>query len=99
MANSTEDGMLLIYNEVFKKIMPDYMIVWAESLEYKPWLFAFFGSALVGLSGIFPLLVIPIDDKSSLTSNGKSYLYYQIKYIYFALNIFRLESACHNKGQ
>lgn len=74
MANATEDGLFLIYNEIFKKFLPDSMVVWAESLEYKPWLFAFFGSALVGLSGIFPLLVIPIDDKSSLTSNGKSHL-------------------------
>ncbi|XP_011505595.1 PREDICTED: zinc transporter ZIP13 isoform X2 [Ceratosolen solmsi marchali] len=34
--------------------------------EYRPWLFSLLGSAMVGLSGVFPLLVIPIDEAADL---------------------------------
>jgi zinc transporter 13 len=38
--------------------------------EYQPWLFSLFGSAMVGLSGVFPLLVIPINDAADLKHGG-----------------------------
>lgn len=39
--------------------------------EYRPWLFSLIGSAMVGLSGVFPLLVIPIDAAADLKHGGK----------------------------
>ncbi|XP_058808031.1 zinc transporter ZIP13 isoform X2 [Phymastichus coffea] len=34
--------------------------------DYQPWLFSLLGSVMVGLSGVFPLLVIPIDEAADL---------------------------------
>lgn len=39
-------------------------------IEYLPWIWAMFGSILVGLSGVLPLLVIPIDQTSDLKQGG-----------------------------
>ncbi|OXU27082.1 hypothetical protein TSAR_008387 [Trichomalopsis sarcophagae] len=40
--------------------------VLADYFEYQPWFFSLLGSAMVGLSGVFPLLVIPIDEAADL---------------------------------
>jgi len=40
---------------------------------YHPWLMSAIGSFVVGLSGIFPLLVIPIDEGANLKSGGESH--------------------------
>ncbi|XP_060529897.1 zinc transporter ZIP13 homolog [Cylas formicarius] len=37
-----------------------------QHIQYMPWLWAMFGSILVGLSGVLPLLVIPIDQTDDL---------------------------------
>lgn len=42
-----------------------------EYFEYQPWFFSLLGSAMVGLSGVFPLLVIPIDEAADLKHGGK----------------------------
>ncbi|XP_044272236.1 zinc transporter ZIP13 homolog [Tribolium madens] len=39
---------------------------WLFSMDYMPWLWAMIGSVLVGLSGVLPLLVIPIDQTDNL---------------------------------
>ena len=44
--------------------------VLSHYFEYQPWLFSLLGSAMVGLSGVFPLLVIPIDEAADLTHGG-----------------------------
>ena len=44
--------------------------VLADYFEYQPWLFSLLGSAMVGLSGVFPLLVIPIDEAADLKHGG-----------------------------
>ncbi|EFA10502.1 hypothetical protein TcasGA2_TC012750 [Tribolium castaneum] len=43
---------------------------WLFSMDYMPWLWAMIGSALVGLSGVLPLLVIPIDQTDNLKQGG-----------------------------
>nr|AXY94689.1 paramyosin long form [Habrobracon hebetor] len=40
-----------------------------DYFEYQPWFFSLLGSVMVGLSGVFPLLVIPIEDGVNL-KNG-----------------------------
>ena len=42
--------------------------------EYQAWFFALVGSAMVGLSGIFPLLVIPDDKDAHLNNQGGKFL-------------------------
>lgn len=39
-------------------------------VEYLPWIWAMMGSILVGLSGVLPLLVIPIDQTNDLKEGG-----------------------------
>ncbi|KAJ8715464.1 hypothetical protein PYW07_009946 [Mythimna separata] len=48
-------------------ILPEYMYTFVDQLDEHPWLFAGLASILVGLSGIFPLLVIPLDATDSFT--------------------------------
>ncbi|XP_077283972.1 zinc transporter Zip99C isoform X2 [Arctopsyche grandis] len=71
MANVSEDVISHIYNEVLK-VVPDYVLTITDDFVYHPWLFAFLGSMLVGLSGIFPLFIIPVNDTTSLENNAES---------------------------
>lgn len=50
-----DEAMVFLYREVFEAYVPECV----KSLEYTPWVFSLLGSALIGLSGILPLLVIP----------------------------------------
>nr|XP_023017507.1 zinc transporter ZIP13 homolog [Leptinotarsa decemlineata] len=54
----------------FKEIVKEFVPGWICTLEYIPWLWAIFGSILVGLSGVLPLLVIPIDQTDNLKQGG-----------------------------
>lgn len=47
--------------------LPEYMYTFVDQLDEHPWLFAGLASILVGLSGIFPLLIIPLDATDSFT--------------------------------
>ena len=40
------------------------------SPDYNPWFYALFGTLLVGLTGIFPLLVIPVEAGHKLREGG-----------------------------
>ncbi|KOC68282.1 Uncharacterized protein WH47_03440 [Habropoda laboriosa] len=40
-----------------------------EYLEHTPWIFSLLGSTMIGLTGIFPLLIIPIEEGADL-KNG-----------------------------
>lgn len=42
-----------------------------SALDYNPWVGSVIGSVIVGLSGIFPLLVIPIDGGVNISKGGK----------------------------
>ncbi|CAH0721039.1 unnamed protein product, partial [Brenthis ino] len=44
---------------------PEYFYSFVEELDEHPWLFSALASILVGLSGILPLLIIPIDETAS----------------------------------
>lgn len=50
-----DEAMVFLYREVVANYVPECV----KSLEYTPWVFSLLGSALIGLSGILPLLVIP----------------------------------------
>lgn len=55
------------YSEkMIEEVLPDWMLV----TEGLPWFSALLGSIFVGLAGVFPLLVIPIDDSKNLKHGG-----------------------------
>ncbi|CAG9118980.1 unnamed protein product [Plutella xylostella] len=50
---------------VVEGMFPEYLYSFIEELDEHPWLFSALASMLVGLSGILPLLIIPIDETAS----------------------------------
>ncbi|KAF7990879.1 hypothetical protein HCN44_000684 [Aphidius gifuensis] len=57
---------------LYKLVTDEMFIPWYTFInyfEYQPWIFSMLGSAIVGLSGVFPLLIIPIDEGADL-KNG-----------------------------
>lgn len=79
------------------------------STQYQPVLMSVIGSIVVGLSGLFPLLILPVNDSISLKS-GRKYLYSTIQ-TYFLLShseitvmkslltrfLIKLNSFCFNQ--
>lgn len=59
--------------------VPSYVLDFVGELDEHPWLFSAIASVLVGLSGILPLLVIPIDETASFENGGK--LHYTLIFI------------------
>ncbi|EAT32983.1 AAEL014762-PA [Aedes aegypti] len=51
-----DETFVYLYREVMENYVPEYF----KSMEYTPWIFSLLGSALIGLSGILPLAVIPV---------------------------------------
>ena len=56
------------------------------------WLYAILSSVLVGLSGIFPLLVIPIEAGPSLQKGGELALV--VCYFFFRCSVLSLPNLC-----
>lgn len=56
---------------VMAGIFPEYFYSFFEELDEHPWLFSALASILVGLSGILPLLIIPINETASFKDGGK----------------------------
>ncbi|XP_063541793.1 zinc transporter ZIP13 homolog [Cydia strobilella] len=50
---------------VISGLFPEYLVSFVDELDEHPWLFASLASILVGLSGILPLFIIPIDETAS----------------------------------
>ncbi|XP_035737992.1 zinc transporter ZIP13 homolog [Vespa mandarinia] len=68
--NCTEDTAGFI----FKMIYDDISLPWNEYsyyITYNPWFFSILGSTMVGLAGVLPLLIIPIEEGADL-KNGAS---------------------------
>lgn len=68
--NCTEDTTGFLY----EIISNDVWLFWNEysnHVTYNPWVFSLLGSTMVGLAGILPLLVIPIEEGADL-KNGAS---------------------------
>nr|CAD7588359.1 unnamed protein product [Timema genevievae] len=59
----------------FSQFIPDTLFTIVTSMlpnvEYHPWVFSMIGSTLIGLSGVFPLLVIPIEEGANLKNGVK----------------------------
>ncbi|XP_043483025.1 zinc transporter ZIP13 [Leptopilina heterotoma] len=66
VGNCTNPGIL------HDNFIEDYWATWNVAMdyfEYQPWFFSLIGSFMVGLSGILPLLIIPIEAGTNL-KNG-----------------------------
>lgn len=48
--------------------------LWMDQLDEHPWLFASLASILVGMSGILPLLIIPIDSSAAFEDGREYYM-------------------------
>ncbi|XP_067007722.2 zinc transporter ZIP13 homolog [Anabrus simplex] len=73
--NETSDGTIWhVYRTMFGQFIPEPLFIMAVSmlpnLEYQPWICSMIGSFVIGLSGVFPLLVIPIEEGANLNSGG-----------------------------
>lgn len=66
-SGTSNSSFVCIYQEIMFDILPSWISIGAENL---PWACAMFGSILVGLSGVLPLLVIPIDETKNLKQGG-----------------------------
>lgn len=67
LSPAMDETLRFIYSEMIERYVPDYM----KTIEftYTPWVFSVLGSIVIGLSGIFPLLVIPDDTANSIHNN------------------------------
>lgn len=54
-----DETLQYIYVEIIERYLPE--CISSIEFEYTPWVFSILGAALIGLSGILPLLVIPAD--------------------------------------
>lgn len=78
-----DETLQYIYHEVLEHWVPTYF----KSFEYTPWVFSLLGSALIGLSGILPLFVIPIETGKDSDFNRK--LFYKKHIIIFLFYLSR----------
>lgn len=65
-----------ICNEVFENYVPEYF----KDFGYTPWVFSLLGSALIGLSGILPLFVIPIETGDKDSDFNRKFCYFLLKF-------------------
>lgn len=53
------ETILRVYNDTFEELVPEYVTTSLNfEFEYVPWVFSLFGSLLIGLAGVLPLLII-----------------------------------------
>lgn len=69
--NSTLFGHLL-FSDCYSNIVSSAATMFL-SVQYQPVIMSVIGSIIVGLSGLFPLLVLPVDDTISLKT-GREYM-------------------------
>ncbi|XP_022210930.2 zinc transporter ZIP13 homolog [Drosophila obscura] len=59
-----DEHFTMLYANLMNNYVPEYF----KSFQYTPWVFSLLGSVVIGLSGIFPLFIIPTEEK--LAKNG-----------------------------
>ena len=64
-----DETLQYVYTELIQHYLPDY--IKTIEFEYRPWVFSIIGATLIGLSGILPLLIIPVDTGGK--KNSKDY--------------------------
>lgn len=68
-----DQTLIKIYFDVIEPLVPSFI----KSAEYEPWIFSLLGSALIGLAGILPLVIIPVNtavgNKDGLPDSDRKY--------------------------
>lgn len=59
-----------LFNDCYTNIVDSALMI-LFSTQYQPVIMSMIGSIVVGLSGLFPLLVLPVDDTISLKTGRK----------------------------
>ncbi|XP_021913799.1 zinc transporter ZIP13 homolog [Zootermopsis nevadensis] len=76
LRNGTSDGVVWsVYKTFSINYLPDLwipVISLIPNFDNHPWLFSVIGSAVIGLSGVLPLLVIPIEEGANLKSGASA---------------------------
>lgn len=54
-------------------LMDLYLPEYIRTMTYVPWVFSLLGSALIGLSGILPLLIIPSQSETDKEIKNRKY--------------------------
>lgn len=67
LSPAMDETLRFIYTEVIERYAPD--CVKTIEFTYTPWVFSLLGSMVIGLAGIFPLIVIPDDTANSAYTN------------------------------
>ncbi|XP_029042554.1 zinc transporter ZIP13 homolog [Osmia bicornis bicornis] len=71
MQQNCTDSVGFLY-EMITEDMWTPLEAMVEYLEQTPWLFSLIGSTMIGLSGIFPLLIIPIEEGANLKTGDSA---------------------------
>lgn len=71
-SQTMDQTLIRLYFDLIEPLVPAFI----KSAEYEPWVFSLMGSALIGLAGILPLIIIPVDTatnnkKDSTTENDR----------------------------
>lgn len=77
--NDTNE-MNSLFREPSPKSWISYLPIFLSflTLEYQPWVMSMLGSFLVGMSGILPLVIIPLDETAVLKTGSKYPQYYLV---------------------
>lgn len=70
-ANTSTESAGFLYEMVAEDLWTPWEST-VEYFEYTPWVFSLLGSTMIGLTGIFPLLVIPIDEGADLKTGDSA---------------------------
>lgn len=79
-----DENLVFIYKEVVTTYLPDFV----KEFHYTPWIFSLLGSALIGLSGILPLAIIPAFNNEKDTKDFKDreyFLEYDFKFSFIKI--------------
>lgn len=69
--NTALQDFIMSYKNATTELVPDWMLsVITGDVEYNPFVFSAIGSVLVGLSGVMPLFIIPLDETANLKQGG-----------------------------
>lgn len=68
--NKNDSTIGLIFSELSDVHVIEVISKLFNAFEYCPWIFSLIGSILVGLSGVLPLLIIPIEEGENLKSGA-----------------------------
>lgn len=81
-----DETLRYIYSEVIERYTPEY--IKTIEFEYTPWVFSLLGSIVIGLSGILPLFIIPINAGGGSGFNDRKFSHCNHQFAYLFVSIY-----------